>query len=191
LLDYLSFGMVFEQVTVDYIDTIMQSAYSSTSEFYTCYLGGGNSSRACRNLPDSYECSWNYNSYGTCDWVPSGGPAEGSPSLFVHNMAVYFCNESLTNVNSTLRVALASALAGGGGGDFDDDVKGDDRVDGFCAWLSNLDAIRGARGDRVGTLRKQLNTKLFKDWYGEYDPITETHRTKFTSFHFAKAVSEL
>lgn len=190
VLDHLSFGSVFEQVTVNYIDSIVASAYAGTSQFYACYAGGGNSSKDCRNLPSSYECVWNYNSQATCDWVPSGGPSEGSPSVFVSNMATYFCNASMLSVNSTLRVSLASALAGGGGGDFDDDSQGDDRVDGFCAWLNNIDAVRGVRGDRVGTSRKQLDKKLYKDWFGDYDQYTDTHRTKFTSFHFAEAVRE-
>lgn len=183
--------MIFEQVTVDYIDTIITSAYTSTDEYAACYVGGGNSSRDCRSLASAYECSWNYNRYETCDWVPSGGPAEGSPSLFLSNMATYMCNESFTsNVNSSLYIALASALAGGGGGDYDDSDDGNDRVEGFCSWLSNIEALRGTRGDRVGTSRGQLNNKIFKDWYGSYDTYTETHRTKFTSYHFSEAVSD-
>ena len=159
----------------DIYHTIIETAYAIMPEQIYC----ASKDEAC----DLTHCEKNWFGVGnsdTCSWVPSA-IADGTLSGFYDNMASYLCNlrsSALTSAATSAEYALQTALT---------EIQGTanaNTVDAFCRWVDNIDSMQGTGAVWAGTTRKELHKALWDDWYGTYDDVTGTHRTKFTSYFF-------
>jgi hypothetical protein len=193
LLEYLSFATIMEQDATSYFNSLMTSVYYNNAVNNTDFLActaAGNSSRACRKAEsEGYACAWNIfnfpDPYGSCNWAPPDLKYSTQSALYT-NIAKYHCDRAGNSKNTTAFLALGNALTDAmtstSAGNYMER-----QVESFCEWFDNIDAVRSSRAEAVGTSRSSINKKLFNDWGGEYNSITDTHETKFTSFYFSTA----
>ena len=162
--------------------SIVNTAYSIMPQAQSCAGFGEDKKMTCDEIPDYKECQENWFEVGktvSCDWVPPA-IANGTQSAFYVNMANYLCD--LRNDTSTYTFwALETAITSTQG------TANMKTVDAFCTWVENMDSMQGTTAIWAGSTRKELNEALWADWGGKWDDVTNTYRSKFTSYYFTEA----